>query len=263
MWWAKLQTVEFRKFHITSVFCSRIQSGIPYCVQSTKLEIVTISQSLCLSHPCDFHRVQVDYWMSEVFGFVVPFIFKEGICQCSCHFLIWFWSKPGQRDWAIRRRPDVLFAQAVVLYLWRLLVGVMDFLDAQLLKNPSAMQESLVQYQLRRPSPFTGMILLHVDPLQFYGVSKKSLQQLKQLEIIACLREKSFQGSQPNLGLISARLPLGDSDLGRGAIIMANKSKQYLVITTCQEPCLNAQWSNLFLTVTPWGGWESQTWAVT
>lgn len=223
-------------FHITSVFCSRIQSGIPYCVQSLSLKLWLFLSLFVFHIPVTFTEYRLIIECLR-FGFVVPFIFKEGICQCSCHFLIWFWSKPGQRDWAIRRRPDVLFAQTVVLYLWRLLVGVMDFLDAQLLKNPSAMQESLVQYQLRRPSPFTGMILLR-GSLTILWCIQKSLSKFKTAGN-NCMpkREKSFQGvNQTWVWLVHACL-LETVIWSRGAIIMANKSKQYLVITTCQEPC--------------------------
>ena len=216
-----------------SVFCSRIQSGIPYCVQSLSWKLWLFLSFFVFHILVTFteYRLIIECLRFE---FVVPFIFKEGISQCSCHFLIGFWSKFGQRDWAIHRRTDILFAQTVVLYLWRLLDGMMDFLDAQLLKNPSAMQKSLVQYQVQQIftfhkydtptwTPYNSMVSLSKFRTAGNNCTPK--------------REKSFQGVyQTWVWLVHACL-LETVIWSRGAIIMANKSKQYFVITTCQEPC--------------------------
>lgn len=49
------------------------------------------------------------------------------------------------------------------------------------------------------------------------SLSKSLLANSKQLEITARLRVREIASvSRPNLGLISARMPLGDSDLGVG-----------------------------------------------
>ena len=153
---------------------------------------MTISQFLCRSHPCHFHRVQADHFVGCMRpGFAVPFIFKEGISQCSCRFVIWFWSQPDQRDWATHRRPDVLFSQTVTLCLWRLVDGVMDF------PGNSAAKESVCNAGEPGSTPSSEDLCLlqvwscYVDPLQFYGVSKSLSANSEKLEIIACLRERN------------------------------------------------------------------------
>ena len=64
----------------------------------------------------------------------------------------------------------------------------MDFLDAQLLKNPSAMQESLVQYQVQQNFTFYRYDTPTNGPLTILWCLSANSEQL---EIIARLRERN------------------------------------------------------------------------